>query len=196
MAGRESIMFADLVKASRSYRRFFESEPVSRETIMKLIDYARLGPSGANLQPLKYFISYEKTTNEKIFPTLVWATYLKELGSPVPGERPSGYIILLQDQSYKMVGGVDHGIAAQNILLGAAEAGLGGCMIGNVKRDMLSVNLGIPDNYEILIVITLGKPKETVVIDEIDPEADIKYWRDKDRLHHVPKRKLKDIIIN
>jgi nitroreductase len=188
--------FKDIVKASRSYRRFYEEEPISRETLLTLIDYARFTPSGGNLQALKYFVSCDKALNEKIFPNLVWATYLKELGAPEPGERPSGYIILLQDQAYKMVGGVDHGIAAQTILLGATEMGLGGCMIHNAKKDLLSANLGLRGNYEILTIVALGKPKEKVVIDEIEPGADIKYWRDKDRIHHVPKRKLKDILIN
>jgi nitroreductase len=188
--------FKDIVKASRSYRRFYEEEPISRETLLTLIDNTRFSPSGGNLQPLKYFISCDKELNGKIFPHLIWASYLKELGAPAPGERPSAYIILLQDQAYKMAGGVDNGIAAQTILLGAAEMGLGGCMIHNAKRDALGANLGLPDNYEILTIVALGKPKEKVVIDEIEPGADIKYWRDKDRVHHVPKRKLKDILIN
>jgi nitroreductase len=188
--------FKELIRANRSYRRFYENELISRDTLLALIDNARLTASGSNLQALKYFISCDEALNEKIFPSLLWAMYLKGQGTPAPGERPSAYVILLQDQGYKIAGGVDHGIAAQTILLGATEIGLGGCMFVDIKRDQLLESLGLPATYEILLAIALGKPKEKVVIDEIDPGGDIKYWRDKEQVHHVPKRKLKDIIIN
>jgi hypothetical protein len=45
------------------------------------------------------------------------------------------------------------------------------------------------------LVLALGKPKETVVLDEVGPDGNIKYWRDSDGVHHVPKRKLEDIIV-
>ena len=69
-------------------------------------------------------------------------------------------------------------------------------MIGNINKPKLEDALNIPENFEILLVIALGKPKEIVVIDEIDSDGDIKYWRDAEQVHHVPKRKLKDIVLN
>jgi nitroreductase len=189
-------MFDELVKKNRSYRRFFEEEQIGRETLLKLIDYARLTPSGANRQVLRYFIAYDKERNDKIFSTLGWAGYLPDWNGPEIGERPAAYIVIVQDEKHKMGGGTDHGIAAQTILLGAVELGLGGCMIGNIQRPKLHEALHIDENYEILLVIALGKPKETVVIDEIDSGKDIKYWRDENQVHHVPKRKLKDIIVD
>jgi nitroreductase len=188
--------FKDIVRTNRSYRRFYENEAISRDTMLKLVDYARLTPSGGNRQALKYFISCDKALNEKIYPNLVWAAYLKDWGGPVPGERPSGYILIVQEEEYKIAGGVDHGIAAQTMLLGAAEIGLGGCILLNIKKDELRAAIDLDKKYELLMVIALGKPKEKVVIDEIGPGADIKYWRDKNQTHHVPKRKLKDIVIN
>jgi nitroreductase len=89
----------------------------------------------------------------------------------------------------------DHGIAAQSILLGAVEKGLGGCIIGSVNRDKLRQDLEIPSHFEIIQVIALGKPKETVVIDPLATDEDIKYWRDQKGVHHVPKRALDDLII-
>jgi len=61
---------------------------------------------------------------------------------------------------------LDTGIAAQTILLGAVEVGLGGCMIGSIDRAALKSALHIPESFEILLVIALGKPKEEIVIDE------------------------------
>lgn len=189
-------MLKDLIGKNRSYRRFFEEEPVSKETLLSLIDHARLSPSGANKQTLRYIVSFEKEVNEKIYPTLGWAAYLKDWKGPEPGERPAAYIIILENRNDKMVAGVDHGIAAQSILLGAVEKGLGGCLIGNIQRSKLQDSLNIPEEYEILLVVALGKPKEVVVIEEIDKDGDIRYWRDGDQVHHVPKRKLADIVLN
>jgi nitroreductase len=127
---------------------------------------------------------------------LAWAAYLKEWPGPSPGERPAAYIIILGDTQIAKGFGCDHGIAAQSILLGAREKGLAGCMIGLIKREELREALSIPSRYEVLLVIALGKPREQVVIDELAPGGDIKYWRDRDGVHHVPKRPLKEIIID
>jgi nitroreductase len=188
-------MFSDIVKANRSYRRFFEQEAVTRDTLLTLVDYARLVPSGANKQALRYYIACEQVLNGQIFATLGWAGYLKEWQGPVAGERPAAYIVIVQDKGYKMGTSYDVGIAAQTILLGATEIGLGGCMLGNIQHAKLQAVLNLADNFEILLVIALGKPKETVVIEEIEANGDIKYWRDENQVHHVPKRQLKDIVI-
>lgn len=189
-------MFKDLVRMNRSYRRFDEQKKVAREALITLVDYARLSPSGANLQALRYFLSTDEETNSKIFPTLGWAAYLKEWAGPAAGERPAAYIIILQDGRTKRPNSIDHGIAAQTILLGAVEMGLSGCMLGNVQRPVLKEALKLPEECEILLVIALGWPKETVVIDEIAVEGDVKYWRDENQVHHVPKYKLADLIVN
>ena len=189
-------MFRDIVKANRSYRRFWENEQISIETLQTLVDYARLVPSGANKQALRYYISCQKDLNEKIFDTVAWAAYLKDWQGPIAGERPAGYIVIVQEESYKMSNNADLGIAAQTILLGATEIGLGGCMIANIRKQALRKVLNMPESSEILLVIALGKPKETVVIDEIAINGDIKYWRDDKQVHHVPKHKLEDILMN
>lgn len=188
-------MLKELVVKNRSYRRFYEDERISQETLLSLIDLARLSPSGANKQPLRYILATDRTVNGAIYSTLGWAGYLSDWSGPEEGERPSAYIVVLQDKNNKMIGGADHGIAAQSILLGATEMGLGGCIIANIKRRQLEIILGIPDDYEILLVIALGKPKEIVVIEKINKGEDIKYWRDEQQVHHVPKLNLKDVVL-
>jgi nitroreductase len=187
-------MIRDLVLRNRSYRRFYQDESISEETLRELVDLARLSASGANLQPLKYVLSWEPEKNALIFPHLGWAGYLHDWPGPQAGERPAAYIVILGDTEIRKGFGVDHGIAAQSILLGATEQGLGGCIIASVKKQPLAESLGIPPRYEILLVLALGRPKETVVIDPVGPEGDIKYWRDEQSVHHVPKRALEDLI--
>lgn len=188
-------MIKDLIAKSRSYRRFFQEVAIDRRILRELVDLARLSPSAANLQPLKYILSCEPEKNALIFQHLAWAGYLKDWPGPSEGERPSAYIIILGDTEITRSFGCDHGVAAQSILLGAGEKGLGGCIIGTVKREELRKALNIPSRYEILIVLALGKPKETVVIEPAGPAGDIKYWRDNQGVHHVPKRSLDSIII-
>jgi nitroreductase len=123
------------------------------------------------------------------------SAHLKDWPGPVEGERPAAYIINLLDTEISKEPFVDHGIASQNIMLGATEKGLGGCIIATINRDRLRKSLEIEDRYDILLVLAIGKPKETVKIEYIDSAGDIKYWRDDEAVHHVPKRLLEDIIV-
>jgi len=188
-------MIRDLILKNRSYRRFYQEVAIELETLRELADLARLSASAANRQSLKYILSCTPQRNALIFPNLSWATYLKDWPGPSEGEQPSAYIIVLEDTEIKQFFGCDHGIAAQSILLGAVDKGLGGCMISSIQKDGLRNVLGIPPRYEILLVLALGKPKETVVIEALESSGDIKYWRDSEGVHHVPKRSLDDIIL-
>jgi nitroreductase len=188
-------MLKDLIIRNRSYRRFYQEEPVPLEKLKEFIDMARLSASARNSQSLKYIISNDPSINGKIFPTLAWAGYLKDWPGPAEGERPSAYIIMLNDTSISTDYYCDDGIAAQSILLCATENGFGGCIIASVNRQELAEELNIPDTYKIIQVIALGKPKEKVVIEKIGKDGDIRYWRDENQVHHVPKRALEEIIL-
>jgi len=188
-------MLYDLVARNRSFRRFHEDASVDESTLRELIDLARLSASGSNMQPLKFMLSCEPEINAVIFPHLAWAGYLKDWAGPAEGERPSAYIIILGDTEIRSSFGVDHGIAAQSIMLGAAERGLGGCMIASIAKPRLRFALQIPERYEILLALALGSPNESVVLDPMGEDGDIKYWRDEDGVHHVPKRSLGDLIL-
>jgi nitroreductase len=189
-------MIRDLIEKNRSYRRFEQEISIERQILEELVDLARLSASAANLQPLKYMLSCDSDKNSLIFPLLGWAGYLKDWDGPCDGERPSAYIIILGDKHISKSFDYDCGIAAQSILLGATEKGLGGCMIATIQKDKLREALSISPDYEILLVIGIGEPKETVLIDETGPAGDIKYWRDEQDRHHVPKRPLDEVIIN
>jgi nitroreductase len=186
----------DLILKNRSYRRFYQEVDIKLETLRELVDLARLSASARNAQPLKYILSCEPQRNSLIFPHLSWARFLMGWSSPGEGERPSAYVIILGDTEVSRFFDYDAGIAAQSIMLGATEKGLGGCMIASVDREELRKAFDILLRYEILLVLALGKPKEKVVIETVGPSGDTKYWRDNEGVHHVPKRPLDDIIID
>lgn len=189
-------MLLDLVKKNRSYRRFYEECPIDTQTLEKLVNLTRYTASTANLQGLKFRIVNSPEENSKLFDTLGWAGRLNGKGTPPEGERPSAYIIILCDLSIAAGLPVDTGIVAQTILLGAAEEGLGGCMLGNVKREIAAEITGIDlSAYKIELVVALGKPKENVIITNVGPDGDIAYYRDEKMNHYVPKRSLEDILL-
>lgn len=188
-------MLRDLVKANRSCRRFYEDRQVALNTLEELVDLARLSASAANLQPLKYIVACQPEINAEIFSCLGWAAYLKDWPGPESGERPAAYVVILGDTAISKDFGCDHGIAAQSILLGAREKGLAGCMLGSINRKILRKILNLETHLQILLVLAIGKPKEKVVIETVGSDGSIRYWRDAEAVHHVPKRALKDIIV-
>jgi nitroreductase len=191
-------MLDRLVERNRSYRRFDAGASVSAETLKELIDNGRKAASAMNLQPLKYMLSADPARNAVIFPHLKWAGYLKDWGGPAEHERPAAYIVVLHDTAIKSPSHLlwcDGGLACQIILLSAVERGLGGCIVGSADGRRLRDSLGVPERYEALLVIALGKPAEESRIEEISEGGDIRYYRDAAGVHHVPKRRLEDIII-
>jgi nitroreductase len=187
-------MIKDLILKNRSYRRFYEGEKIDTKTLEEFVDLARISSCGGNLQSLKYYLSNNETENEIIFNNIKWAAYLKDWDGPEKGERPSAYILMLNDTEISKNLLWNHGIAATNILLGAVEKGLGGCMLGSVNKANIANELKIDSRYEIVMVIALGKPKEIVKLEPMI-NNDVKYYRDENQVHHVPKRDLNDIIV-
>ncbi len=186
--------FHDLVLKNRSYRRYDESYPVDRALLLEWIDLARHTASARNAQPLKFFVSTDADTNQIIFDNISWAGYL-ENGRPIQGERPSAYIVLCNDSTIAQQSQYDQGIVAQTILLSAIDADLGGCMFTSVKREEIQKSLNLPPNLEPQMVIAIGKPIETIVVTDVKDDS-IRYYRDEKGIHFVPKRSLKDIVIN
>lgn len=189
------LMLSDIVKRNRSYRRFYQNKTIARTELVELVGLARLCPTGRNLQPLKFFISTDELLNEKIYPSLAWAGYLKDWDGPVDGERPSAYIVVLEDQRISTSTQWDQGIMAQTIMLGAVETGLGGCIIASVRKEDLAKTLNLPEHLKVVLVLALGFPKEEVVVEQMPDNGSVVYWRDSQGIHHVPKRSLDELIV-
>lgn len=183
-----------LITQTRSRRRFHQAQPVSLAALEELVDLARLGGSARNLQPLKYMLINTPALAERVFPHLGWAGYLDDWPGPAAGERPPAYIICLLDSRLSQEAQCDLGIASQNILLGATAMGLAGCRIASFASQLRHV-LALSAHLELLLVIALGIPKEKVRLAEVGPEGDIRYWRDAEATHHVPKRALQDLLV-
>lgn len=191
-------MITALLRTTRTVRRFQEQRRLGQEELLPLIELARWGGSARNSQPLRFQLVTDPSLCAEIFPLLGWAGYLKDWKGPEPGERPPAYVICLLDTN--RAGGaateawVDLGIATQNILLGAAEKGVFGCRIGAFSSTLHSL-LALEKKYTVLLVLALGYPAEQVILEEVGADGDIRYWRDAEGIHHVPKRSLEDILL-
>lgn len=189
----------ELVKANRSYRGYDESRKVTREELLEMVDCARLTASSVNMQPLRYYLAYEKEDVDRIQSLTGWAKGLPDLELPHKGMYPTAFIVICQDtrvwESLSRFSR-DVGAVAQTILLAATEMGLGGCMIGSFSPAKISEALNLPEFLAPLLVVAIGKPAETIVLTEIDSDEATNYYRDENDIHYVPKRKLKDLVIN
>jgi len=187
-------MFYELVKKTRSYRRFDNSYVVSYEDLEELIDTARFTPSSGNRQPMKYMLSCEKKYNDLIFECIGWAGYLDGWVGPSPEQRPSAYILLFTEKEFVPHLKYDPGIVAHTICLAATEMGIASCILGSIDNKKLLTMLNFDHEYEIVLIIALGKGNETIEVKEVGIGDSIKYYRDETGKHIVPKRKIKDII--
>jgi len=185
----------ELMKKCRTVRRFDESGEVNSETLLELVELAGLAPSASNMQPLRYCLINDKERCITITGLLGWAGALKEWDGPGEGERPSAFIVIAYDSHIKNNPQPDPGIAAHAILLGAAERGLGGCMFGSIQREKLRSLLDIDPQFGISLVVALGVPSETIIIDQIASGMDTRYFRDANDIHHVPKIITKDLLL-
>lgn len=191
--------FNNLVRRSRSYRRFDANFKIETSVLEQLIDAARLAPSARNKQNLKFLPVNQESLLENIFPFMTWAGYLNTWHGPSKDERPGAYIVICWDKNISSSRQADYvdvntGIAAQTILLGATSMNLAGCYIGGFHAAKLSEALTLPEYLVPLAVLAIGKPGETVVLEEMQ-DGNVKYWRDEANVHHTPKRSLEEIII-
>ncbi len=189
-----SMKIKELLLENRSYRRFHQT-PIEAATLIELVELTRLCPSAANRQPLKYLPACTPEDNAKVFANLRWAGALPDWPGPAESERPTGYIIILGDTEVTDSFSVDSGIVAQSMLLAAVERGLGGCMLGSITRNGLRKAFSIPERFAILLVVALGTPSETVVLEDAKDSKNLDYWRDTADIHHVPKRPLSELLV-
>ena len=182
-----------LITRNRSFRRFHPEPRPGRARLEAWVDLARLAASGGNLQPLRYWLVHTPEDCAAVFPHTRWAALLKGW-RPAEHEVPTAYVLVLAAP-----GGAtpqaDAGIAMQTLLLAAAEEGFGGCIIGSIERAEIIKALGIPEGFELLYAVALGKPSENCLLEEAR-DGNIAYYRAADDRHHVPKLPLKSLILN
>lgn len=183
----------EAIKKRRSIRGF-QQKKVGLNLLKELVAAARLAPSAANIQPLRYIIIAKPNWRQIVFNTLSWAAYIAPEGTPKKGARPMAYILVLIDKKEeKFPAQRDVGAAVQNILLLATAKGIASCWLGAIKREKLALGLEISSNYAIDSVVALGYPNEKSLVEAWHDSP--RYFKDARGCMHVPKRDLKDLIL-
>lgn len=154
-----------IVKSRRSVRRY-KSDPVPREFVEKCLEAARYSPSACNTQCFRFIIT-EKGMKDRLA-----SECLGEIPVPNRWAAQAPVIAVLAVRKNIMthtVGGnikgtrydlLDAGIAGEHFVLQAAELGLGTCWLGWFRKGRVRKLLGIPGNWDIAAMITLGYADE------------------------------------
>jgi len=184
-------MIYEKITSRRTIRKYSQKD-VPDEILIRCVGAARLSPSAANHQPLKYIIVNDENLLRPVFSTLSWAGYLPDY-QPNEEEMPRAYIVILLDKDISKNKGDDAGIAAMSISMVAYDDGLGSCILGAVDRERLRKVLSVPNSLDIVLVVSLGYPAEKSLADKV-VDGDIKYWLDEEDVLHVPKRSFRDVV--
>jgi nitroreductase len=186
--------FNQLVEMTRSCRRF-DQKDLPQDFLDSLIEIARICPSARNSQPLKYITIDDQDFMNRLFPNLLWAGALKDWDGPETNERPKAYIAMILDKSISGNAAWDSGIVAQTLQLYAMEQGIGSCILGSFDKKKIEELLELDDKQEIQFLIAFGYPLEKRVIVDVKEESDVKYYRDDNEVHYVPKRSVQSLLL-
>lgn len=193
-------MIRDLLTKNRSYRRFSScNKNQLKDVLIKSIENTRFGHSAHNNQSLKYVITLNSEINNKLFPLIKWASRMKGWDGPCGDEKPSGYIIIFNDENIvnnEFVQWCDAGIASQIITMTIAENNLASCIIGAFNPEEILKIINIKENNNPLLIIAAGAIGEDIQIKDAKENQSTKYYRDENNIHNVPKRGLEEILMN
>ena len=187
--------FERTVKNTRCTRRFKKEITIDKSELIELIDIARTVSSGKNMQPLKYIAITDEKIKDEIYKPLKWAAHLKDWDQS-NDEKPSAYILLVNDTSIEGFSAIDSGIAMQTIMLGATSKGYAGCILASIDKVEYKKLFNLENNLEPMLVIALGVRDENIEVVEVTDSTDTNYYRDEKNTHCVPKRKLSEVLID
>ena len=173
-----------------------------------MVNAARIAPSAANIQPLEFLVVHEKSLCAQMYKHLKWAGYIYPEGNPSPGYEPVAYILILinkkkvsrsvmkRDEAairYSFKADLrDIGAAAENIILFAQSKGIGSCWLGAINKHGIKKAFSVPRHLEIDSVVALGYPGMVSRMAKFT--GSVKYYLDKNKVLHVPKRPLKEVM--
>lgn len=188
---RRTATLRRLLQHNRSYRGYDNSFVVRQDQLRRIIEVATLCPSARNQQVLR-FRPVLKDESDKVLSHIRLGGALPELHLPFPGNEPNAFVVICSTVEESKYVDMDLGIVAQSMLLQATEIGLGGICIGAFDHEPIKEALNLA--YEPLLVLAIGRPKESIELVECHEGDSLTYYRNND-IHYVPKLSLDDLIL-
>lgn len=156
--------FHEVIRTRRSVRAY-KSDPIPYETVEKVMEAARIAPSGSNRQPWKFIIIEDDELKKRLVKACGNQKFIGEApvvvvacGYKIPYNR-GGY---MGDMGMVM----DVSIAFTQLMLAAWAEGLGTCWIGLFDNDEIKKMLNIPLEVNVVAVTPLGYPEGEVLVDK------------------------------
>jgi len=147
----------------RSVRRF-QKKALPDETLTLLMKAAMAAPSGNNAQPWEFVVVRDPKIKADLSRVHTWVSMAAEAAAA---------IVVLGDKGSKWWAD-DCAAATENLLLAAANLGLGTVWCGIKENDAQAVRkiLGVPERLGVLCIVAIGYPAES-------PPPHTKYRKDK-----------------
>jgi len=142
---------------NRTSVRSYQSTPIEEEKLTRILDAARLAPSGKNGQPWTFIVVRDQETREKLVPACKDQKFIAQ--APV--------VIVAcgkEELAYQQMGGywnslpVDIGISLEHLMLAAVSEGLGTCWIGAFLEEEVRKILAVPADEKIVAMTPVGYP--------------------------------------
>jgi len=157
--------------------RSFDTAPLDREAVNAVLEAARWAPNGGNLQPWRFVVVLDSDRRRALAGAAYGQSFLALAPvvitvCAVPDESASKYgprgreLYCLQDTA----------AAAENILLAAAERGLGSCWVGAFDEAAIRRVLDLPRSWRPVALIALGRPAEAEPRRTRKPLSEITLW--------------------
>lgn len=151
----------DILKKRKSIRKYTDEE-IPSETIDKILEAAKLAPSGRNKKPVKLIVVRDKETLEYLSNTRSHGSQL------LAGANAA--IVVTGDSELSDTWIEDCSIAMTIMQLKATELGVGNCWVqvrgrtldetGEVTADLIKSKLNIEEKYSVECMLALGMPAE------------------------------------
>lgn len=168
--------FYEVVRTRRSVRSF-RPDPIPQEVLDRILDAARIAPSGSNRQPTRLIVVRSQKVKHDLVPMCHDQAFIAT--APVVVVACGRDIKHNRGEwmgRYAMI--VDVAIAVDHLTLAARAEGLGTCWIGSFKNAALKEYFGLPEEVEVVALTPLGYPQGSPFADPEGriPLAEFVYW--------------------